>query len=126
MRVANAEHTSRPWRVHRIAPDFVVEDVWALPVHGGAEDFGDLVALMTDPEGAVPDDGLDFLDSRAARTLWRLRDALGRLLRLGAVSDAALPEDGRSVPGETGSSLQGRLDADLRNTTADCSSRRCR
>jgi hypothetical protein len=28
-----------PWRIREIAPDFTVEDVWALPVYGGAGDF---------------------------------------------------------------------------------------
>jgi Sigma-70 region 2 len=39
MRLPNAAHDSRPWRIREIASDFTVEDVWALPVHGGAEDF---------------------------------------------------------------------------------------
>lgn len=118
MRVANVEHTSRPWRIHRIAPDFLVEDVWALPVHGRAEDFADLVSLMTDREDATPADDLDFLDSAAARALWRARDVCGRILRLGTVTQAARPEDRRSIPGESGTTLEERLDVDLRGTTA--------
>jgi RNA polymerase sigma factor (sigma-70 family) len=39
MRLPNTAHDARPWRIREIAPDFTVEDVWALPVHGGAEDF---------------------------------------------------------------------------------------
>jgi hypothetical protein len=39
MRVPNAVHESRPWRIREIAPDFTLEDVWALPVYGGADDF---------------------------------------------------------------------------------------
>jgi len=39
MRLANAAHESHPWRIREIVPDFTLEDVWALPVHGEAEDF---------------------------------------------------------------------------------------
>ena len=39
MRLPNAVHESRPWRIREIAPDFTLEDAWALPVHGGAADF---------------------------------------------------------------------------------------
>jgi len=34
MRRPNAAHEARPWRIREIAPDFTVEDVWALPVYG--------------------------------------------------------------------------------------------
>ena len=47
MRLPNAVHESRPWRIREIAPDFTLEDVWALPVHGGAGDFPALVEVMT-------------------------------------------------------------------------------
>src|SRR5262249_7894071 len=43
MRLPNTAHTSRPWRIHEIAPDFRVEDVWALPTPGGPDDFPLLV-----------------------------------------------------------------------------------
>ena len=46
MGLPNAAHESRPWRIREIAPDFTVEDVWALPVHGGAEDFQTLLEVM--------------------------------------------------------------------------------
>jgi hypothetical protein len=39
MRLPNTAHTSRPWRIHDIAPDFELEDVWALPTPGGPDDF---------------------------------------------------------------------------------------
>lgn len=40
MRVPRTEHTDRPWRIHEIAPDFEVEDVWAYRTPGaGADDF---------------------------------------------------------------------------------------
>ena len=37
---------AQPWRIHAIANDFRVEDVWALPTPGGPDDFARLVALM--------------------------------------------------------------------------------
>jgi hypothetical protein len=46
MRLPNAAHESRPWCIREIAPDFTVEDVWALSVHGGAEDFQALLEVM--------------------------------------------------------------------------------
>ncbi|HEY2637643.1 MAG TPA: DUF2867 domain-containing protein, partial [Solirubrobacteraceae bacterium] len=46
MRLPATAHTSRPWRIHELAPDFRLEDVWALPTPGGADDFPRLVALL--------------------------------------------------------------------------------
>jgi hypothetical protein len=37
MRLPNAAHESLPWRIREIAPDFTVEDVWALPASGSRE-----------------------------------------------------------------------------------------
>ena len=34
MRLPNSAHESRPWRIREIAPDFILEDVWALPTPG--------------------------------------------------------------------------------------------
>jgi hypothetical protein len=117
MRLPNAEHESRPWRIREIAPDFTVEDVWALPVHGGADDFETLLELMVslDPAGA---------GSLPTRVLWRVRDRLGSWFDLGRISapidshgdDAAgkLP-----IPGTNETSLIDRLPDDLRNTATD-------
>lgn len=98
MRIPNAEHESHPWRIREIAPDFTLEDVWALPAHGDAHDFQTLLENMSsfDPAGS---------DSLPARTLFQIRDRLGR--RLGIDSD---PD---------GASLKGRLPDDLRDTAAD-------
>ena len=106
MRLPNAAHQSRPRRIREIAPDFTVEDVWALPVHGAAGDFPALLDLMAsgDPANA---------ESLAARVLWRVRWRLGSWL---GWDDAAgkLP-----IPGTSEASLAGRLPDDLRNTAAD-------
>ena len=47
MRLPNAVHESRLWRIREIAPDFTLEDVWALPTYGGAGDFPALLEVMT-------------------------------------------------------------------------------
>jgi hypothetical protein len=116
-RLASGAHESGPWRIREIAPDFTVEDVWALPVHGGAEDFQALleIAACFDPANA---------DSLPTRVLWRFRDRLGSWFGLGRISapidsggdDAAgrLP-----IPGTNETSLTDRLPGDLRNTAAD-------
>jgi hypothetical protein len=73
MRLPNAAHTSRPWRIHELTGDFLVEDVWELPGRGGPDDFPRLVRLIAsmDPSRA---------SSRAARALWAIRWKLGQLL----------------------------------------------
>ncbi len=113
MRIPNSVHEAEPWRIHEIVPDFMLEDVWALPARGGAEDFQAAYEMLAsfDPTNA---------DSLAARVLWDVRDRLGGWLGLGRISvegdDAPrnLP-----IPGTTETSLMDRLPADLQNTTAD-------
>lgn len=117
MRLPNATHESHPWRIRAIAPDFTLEDVWALPVHGGAEDFQALLEQMFafDPANA---------ESLPARVLWRVRDRLGSWFGLGRISvpiggggDPSSP--GSAIPGTTRGSLAGRLPDDLRGTATD-------
>ncbi len=99
MRLARTEHTERPWRIHEIAPDFQLEDVWALPTPGGRDDFH----LLAEGFAAVePGQG-----PLAVRVLWAIREALGGLLGLDG-EDSGL--DAR-VP-----SLRERVPADLRAT----------
>jgi hypothetical protein len=116
-RLPNAAHESRPWRIREIVPDFTLEDVWALPVQGGAEDFQKLLELMaaSDPANA---------DSLPTRVLWRLRDRLGSWFELGRIST---PVDGGRggapgklpIPGTSETSLAARLPDDLHGTAAD-------
>jgi hypothetical protein len=105
MRLPNAVHAARPWRIGEIAPDFRLEDAWALPVYGGAGDFGALLEVMTSRElasGASP----------ATRLLFWIRWLLGRWF---GWDDGAQ----RPIPGEAcQTSLAGRLPADLRGTAA--------
>lgn len=114
MRLPNSAHESVDWRIREIVPDFTLEDVWALPAQGGAEDFEDLLELMaaSDPANA---------DSLPTRLLWRLRDRLGSWFDLGRISapDEIVGEDKLPIPDRSETSLAGRLPADLRGTAAD-------
>lgn len=71
MRIPASEHTGRPWRIHEIAPDFELEDVWALPTPGGSVDeFRALVASMA---GGDPAETANPL----VRLVWAVRWKLG-------------------------------------------------
>ena len=73
-RLPETAHTDRPWLIHEVAPDFEIEDVWALPTPGDAGEFPRLVAVFFAgdfPQGAPP----------VIRLLWQARWALGRVLR---------------------------------------------
>jgi hypothetical protein len=113
MRLPNSAHESHPWRIREIAPDFIVEDVWALPARGDAEDFETLLELMAyaDPARA---------ESLPTRLLWQARDLLGRLFSLGRISTPT--EEGAggnlTIPGTSETSLAGRLPEDLRGSAA--------
>jgi hypothetical protein len=102
MRLPNAAHTSRPWRIHELTTDFRLEDVWALPTPGGPDEFPRLVALITSGD---PSRG----SSRPARALFAIRWKLGELFgwddpdagvgsRLPTLRDQ-LPADLRDAPG---------------------------
>jgi Protein of unknown function (DUF2867) len=115
MRLSAGEHESRSWRIREIAPDFTVEDVWALPIHGDAEDFQALVklALSSDPSHA---------ESLPTRILWNVRDRLGSWLDLGRISAPAEARDGKRklpIPGSKETSLAERLPEDLRDSASD-------
>lgn len=114
MRLPNAAHETRPWRIREIAPDFIVEDVWALPVHGDAEDFQALLELMASSDPANS-------NSLPTRVLWRIRDRLGSLFDIGRISTSTGngPDDAAlTIPGTSETSLAERLPDDLRNTVA--------
>jgi Protein of unknown function (DUF2867) len=103
MRLPDSAHTSHPWRIHEIAPDFELEDVWALPTPGGAEDFPRLISLARsfDPEQG---------SSRTVRALFALRWKLGELFGW---------DDEGSGLGARVPTLRDRLPADLRDTLPD-------
>jgi ketosteroid isomerase-like protein len=73
MRLPATAHTSHPWRIHDLTPDFRVEDVWALPTPGDRGDLPRLVAQFADndfPRGSP----------LLVRVLWAARWKLGALL----------------------------------------------
>ena len=98
MRLPDHEHTSHPWRIHELTPDFRLEDVWGLPVSGGPADFHDGVDVMArvDPSHS---------SSLPVRALFALRWWIGGLLGLDG-DDGSI---GSRVP-----SLRERMPADLR------------
>jgi hypothetical protein len=98
MRLPNTAHTSRPWRIHELIPDFRLEDVWALPTPGGRDDFPRLVQEMSSGDPAES-------SSRAARTLWAIRWKVGELLGWDG------PDGGHGSQRPT---LRDRLPSDLR------------
>jgi hypothetical protein len=99
VKVPNREHTSRPWRIHEIAYDFRLEDVWTTPQTAGRDDFRRLVDRF------VSYDPLQS-SSFVVRNLFAIRWKLGELFGWDR------PESGieARVP-----SLRDRLPADLRD-----------
>ena len=73
MQLPDTEHTARPWRIHQIAPEFQLYDVWALPTPGGPDDFPRLVQLFARGDTASNPSWL-------ARTLFAIRWKVGGLL----------------------------------------------
>jgi hypothetical protein len=100
MRLPKTAHTSRPWRIHEIASDFGLEDVWALPTPGGPDDFPLLVerAVSLDPSQG---------SSQVARALWAIR------WKLGEIFDLDRPDSGLGARVPT---LRDRLPEDLRDS----------
>jgi hypothetical protein len=101
MRLPDSVHLAHPWRIHALAPDFVLEDVWALPTPGGPDDFAKLVELVA---AGDPAQG----SSKVVGVLFALRWKLGELLgwddeeaglggRVPTLRDR-LPEDLREGP----------------------------
>jgi Protein of unknown function (DUF2867) len=99
MRLPDTAHTSRPWRIHELARDFRLEDVWSLPTPGGPDDFPRLVQLIASGEATRDANG-------AAGALWVIRRKLGELFGWDEGPDA--------TPAAQRPSLRDRLPADLR------------
>jgi hypothetical protein len=99
MRLPDSAHTSRPWRIHEIAPDFALEDVWEVPGTGGPDDFPRLVQGLAAADPSQSPSG-------AIRALFAIRWKLGALLAWDG-PDTGL---GSRVP-----TLRDRLPADLRD-----------
>ncbi|MFI1918220.1 DUF2867 domain-containing protein [Nocardia sp. NPDC020380] len=101
MKLPNAAHTERPWRIHEIAGDFRLADVWALDTPGGPDDFPRLVRQLAE--------GNDAHRSAIVRALFAIRWKLGELFGWDG-PDAGV---GSRVP-----TLRDRLPADLRDLPA--------
>ena len=74
MRLPKSAQTSRPWRIHELAPDFRLEDVWELPTPGGPDDFPRLVELF------ASSDPSERRSPGVVRTLFAIRWKVGGLL----------------------------------------------
>jgi hypothetical protein len=98
MRVPNATHESRAWRIRELTRDFRLEDVWELPTPGGPDDFPRLV------QGFASGDPSQN-PSCAVRTLFAIRWKLGELLGW---------DDPDTGVGSRVPTLRDRLPADLR------------
>jgi hypothetical protein len=98
MRLPNSAHTSQPWRIHELARDFRLEDVWGLPAPGGPDEFLSAVHLIASFDPAQSSSG-------AVRMLFAIRWKLGELLRWDG------PDSG---VGSRVRSLRDRLPPDLR------------
>lgn len=103
MRLLNSEHESHAWRIGEVAPDFRLEDVWALPAHGGVGDFARLLEVMASLD---PANG----GSRATSALFSIRYRVGGWL---GWDDTPRP---LAIPDDTESTLSARLPEDLRNS----------
>jgi hypothetical protein len=103
MRLSNSEHESHDWRIREVAPDFTLEDVWALPAQGGIDDFAVLLDVIAslDPADA---------QSRATRMLFSIRH------RLGAWFGWDRPPHELAIPDATDTTLRNRLPEDLRDS----------
>lgn len=97
-RLPDSAHTSRPWQIHQIVPDFRLEDVWALPAQGEKNDFAALV------EGFAA--GNPAQGPWLGRLLWEIRWKLGALLGW---------DQAETGIGERVRTLRSRLPADLRD-----------
>ena len=104
MRLPNAVHQSPAWRINEVAPDFRLEDAWALPARGGADDFAPLLDVMASLD---PANG----PSRLTRALFRIRYRLGGWFGWDDAAGRQLP-----IPGNTETALSVRLPEDLRGT----------
>src|SRR3954454_21978821 len=99
IRLPDSAHYSRPWRIHELASDFQLQDVWALPTPGGPDDFPKLV------EGFA---SADPSESRSGfvRALFAIRWKIGAWLGW---------DDEESGLGSRVPTLRDRLPEELRN-----------
>jgi hypothetical protein len=103
MRLPVTAHTEQPWRIHEIAPDFRVEDLWAFRTPGaGPDDFPDMLAAL------VATNAPEY-QTLPVRFLFAVRWKLGALFGW---------DDPKQSVGGRVRSLRERLPADLRQAPA--------
>jgi hypothetical protein len=116
-----AAHRARPWRVHTMAPDFELLDLWELPVEADparGETFGSFLEIFLSTGAASwpvyslrprsLGDVAHLVRLCGAAALFGLRDVLGRVLSLD-------DDDGsRPIPGTWETRVRSRLTADDR------------
>ncbi|MBD0744164.1 DUF2867 domain-containing protein [Streptomyces sp. CBMA152] len=99
MRMPIEAHTSRPWLIHEIAPDFRIEDVWSFRTPGaGPDDFPVMLAALE-------------ASNRPGKTTWPTRFLFAVRWKLGAVFGWDKPQAGLDA---AVTSLRDRLPEDLR------------
>ncbi|MEU3350901.1 DUF2867 domain-containing protein [Streptomyces sp. NPDC037389] len=100
MRIPAEAHTSMPWRIHEIAPDFRIEDVWSFRTPGaGRDDFPVMLAALQ-------------ASNQPGQTTWPTRFLFAVRWKLGAVFGWDRPKAG--VRGRVVATLRERLPDDLR------------
>lgn len=100
-RLPASAHRAMPWRIHDIAPDFEIEDVWSYRAPGAGP--GDFDAMLS----AIREAGGPGSASRPSRALFALRWKLGELFGWDKEQEGT---------GARAESLRGRLPAELRHT----------
>lgn len=98
MKLPKSAHTDQPWRIHEIAPDFRIEDVWSFRTPGAGP--GDFPAML---------DALEVISGEAS---WPTRLLFAVRWKLGAIFGWDDPQEG--FDGRV-RSLRERLPADLRD-----------
>ncbi|MFI6393525.1 DUF2867 domain-containing protein [Nonomuraea sp. NPDC050547] len=104
MRIPDTEHTKHAWHIHEVAPDFRVEDVWALPTPGGPGDLDVLVRQMSTRPG-----GFSGLTGALFALRWKIGALLGWDRRAAGIGSRV-----RSLRGRLPEHLLARRGPDLR------------
>jgi len=87
VRLPNAAHEQHPFVIARIAPDFRLLDVWALPVEGERDDFSHFLETVASLDPAKSGSSL-------SRALFWIRFRLGELFGWDETrTERAIPED---------------------------------
>lgn len=100
MRLPKTAYTAQPWRIHEVASDFLVEDMWSFRTPGaGPDDFPAMLAAMRTSGGL-------------ANQAWPVRFLFGLRWKLGAL----LGWDKSSTGvGARVASLRDRMPSDIRD-----------